>query len=131
MLKVIIDTNIIISSLWGGNPKEIINLWQKNLIILICSEKIIKEYLNVLSRFKIEENINNWSNEFFNKSVIVVPKKEITIIKDDPTDNIFIEAAITGKADYIISGDKHLLKIRKYKKTKIINAATFLKIIFP
>ncbi len=59
--------------------------------------------------------------------VIVIPKESINIIKEDPDDNKFIEAAIAGKADLIVSQDRHLLKLKNYGKIKIITPEEFLK----
>lgn len=51
----------------------------------------------------------------------------LNVIKDDPTDNIFLNCAVDGKADYLISGDAHLLNIKKYKRIKILTAKEFLE----
>ena len=59
-------------------------------------------------------------------AIIVYPKIKINLVKDDPDDNKFIEAAITGNAEYIISQDKHLLRIKKYKEIKILSPEQFL-----
>jgi len=63
-------------------------------------------------------------------SQIVEPKKKISVVKDDPDDNKIIECAIEAKADYIISQDKHLLKLKSYKNIKIITPDDFLSKFF-
>jgi len=50
------------------------------------------------------------------------------VIKEDPDDNIIITSAVIGKADYIISGDEHLLKLKEFKRVKILNANDFLSL---
>jgi putative PIN family toxin of toxin-antitoxin system len=50
----------------------------------------------------------------------------LNVIDIDPTDNIFIECAVSGKADYIISGDKHLLELGTYEGINIIKSRDFL-----
>jgi putative PIN family toxin of toxin-antitoxin system len=55
MLKVVIDTNVFISSFFGGVPREIINLWKKGEIVLCLSQEIIEEYLEVLNRLGLKD----------------------------------------------------------------------------
>ena len=62
-------------------------------------------------------------------SIIVKPTKTINIIKEDPADNKVIEVALESRSRYIISGDKHLLNLRKYKNTKILSAREFIDIL--
>jgi putative PIN family toxin of toxin-antitoxin system len=57
---------------------------------------------------------------------IIVPRSNLDIISDDPSDNKFIECAIDGRADYIISGDKHLLDHDTYRGVQILRAKDFL-----
>jgi len=63
------------------------------------------------------------------KSIIVIPDNKLEIIKDDPDDNKFLEAAVQGKAEFIISQDKHLLKIIEYERIKIVHPKDFIKMI--
>jgi len=63
-----------------------------------------------------------------NMSTIVQPKNEVCVIEDDPDDNIVLECGLEGKANYIISGDEHLLKLKKYEGTIIVKAQEFLDI---
>jgi len=59
----------------------------------------------------------------------VEPKKKLELIKDDPDDNIVLECALEGNVDYIISGDEHLLELKKFENIRIVSANDFLKII--
>lgn len=60
--------------------------------------------------------------------VIITSPSHGTIVRDDPDDDKFIHCAVSGNADYIVSGDSHLLKLGGYGKVKIVNAFDFLKI---
>ena len=62
-------------------------------------------------------------------SYLVKPRKKLNAVKEDPTDNKIIECAIEGKADYIVSGDNHLLKLEKFEEVKIIKASRMLEIL--
>jgi len=62
-------------------------------------------------------------------SLFVEPQKRIFTVTEDPDDNKFLECAMEAKADYIISGDPHLLDMKKSKTVKIVTASEFLDII--
>ena len=74
------------------------------------------------------EEIHYWESLVPKKSELVVPNKKIEIVKDDPDDNKFIETALEGKAEYIVTQDKHLLKIKEFKGIKIITPEEFIKL---
>lgn len=113
IVRAVVDTNVIISSLWGKNPGKIIELWDKDKILLIVSQEILDEYFEVLDRFELsEEDIEELTLLFSNsrKTLLVKPKSKQTVIKRDPKDNKFLECALEGEAAFIISGDKDLIE---------------------
>ena len=131
MIKVVIDTNTIISSLWGGKPGKVITLWKAREVRLLISEEILKEYLRVLARFKLtDKDLKAWASFFTDPGRVekISPVKHFEIIKEDTSDNKFLDCAVTGKAEYIISGDKHLCNLKEFKGIPILNADKFLKI---
>jgi len=133
-MKAVLDTNVFISGIfWEGNfCSEIISRWRIGKIELISSKEIIEELVKTLRDFKIsmpEEMIQEWINLIIENSIIVEPFERIEIIKEDITDNKFLEAAIAGNANLIISQDKHLLKLREYQNIKIITPEKALTLI--
>jgi len=62
-------------------------------------------------------------------ATLVEPKKKLKVVKDDPQDNKFLECALEAKADLIVSGDKHLLKLKEYEGIPIVSSADFLKLV--
>jgi len=72
--------------------------------------------------------IRKWIDLIVRNSIIVEPKERINIVKDDQKDNIFIETAVAGNVDYIISQDSHLLKLKEFRGIKIITPEEFNKI---
>ncbi|MEW6095484.1 MAG: putative toxin-antitoxin system toxin component, PIN family [bacterium] len=131
MLRVVIDTNTIISNLWGGRPKEVVELWRDGRIKLVVSEPILKEYLRVLNRFNLTESeLKEWTLLLSDpqRADVVRPLFQLNVIKDDPADDKFLECALQGKADFIVSGDTHLINLEEYKGIKVVNARRFLEI---
>ena len=91
----------------------------------------VSEIIKVLKDFKIklsDDMIKEWVDLIVRNSIIVEPKEKISIIKDDSKDNIFIETAVAGSVDYIVSQDNHLLKLREFRGIKIITPEEFLKL---
>jgi len=130
-MRVVIDTNVFVSSFFGGNPKKIIDLWKEEKITLCLSNAILDEYIDVLSRIgmkneaELQELLSFFSKGFNILFTTKTPK--IKIVKNDPHDDKFIECAVALKADVVITGDRELLAVEKYMGTKILTPQQFLK----
>lgn len=129
-MRVVIDTNIFVSSFFGGNPKKIIDLWKNEEVTLCLSHAILDEYIEVLrgigmkDECEIEELLSLFSRGFNLLFTTKTPK--IKIIKNDPDDDKFIECASALKADAVITGDKEVLSIKEYMGIKILTPQQFL-----
>jgi len=132
-MKITADTNILISALgWEGNEYNLIEKCMKKEIILVISLDIINEFKKVALRPKFgftKEEIDDFIDAIIDVALVVQPLERINIIKDDPTDNRILECAMEGKVDYIVSGDRHLLKLKKYRLIKIVRSYEILKIL--
>lgn len=133
MLKVVIDTNIFISGvlIGRGNSAIILKAWKRaRKFQLFVSQEIIQEILRVMRRLGVAEDIViDWEKTLTTDTVVVSPARKIHVVKDDPSDNKFLECAVEVKADYIVTGDKHLKKVDKFEDVKIINPKEFLDIL--
>jgi hypothetical protein len=134
-IKAILDTNILISILLKKTlTKEFLKILEEQRVEFYTSEEILNELARVLSYPKIE-NVLKKSGidkklglEVLLKNLRVVkPKMKIDLVKEDPSDNKFLECAAEVKAEYVVSGDKHLLKLRRFRDTKIVTAREFLE----
>jgi len=130
-MKVVIDTNIFVSSFFGGNPKKIIDLWKQGTIILCLSDKILDEYILVLQRLGLEDEkeLDELLSIFAKGIHTLFTKKtpQLQLIVEDPDDDKFIECAVALEAEYIVTGDKAFLSYEKYMGIKILSASNFLK----
>jgi putative PIN family toxin of toxin-antitoxin system len=134
-LKVVIDTNVVISGLlFGGTPGKLSPLWQKRAIKPVASKQIIDEYLRVLTypRFKLDEAEINFIlyHEILPYFDIIDAPAQEKVIAEDPADDKFIHCALAGHATYIISGDQHLLAIEVYRDIQILSPSEFLRTNF-
>lgn len=132
--RVVLDTNVLVSAFihHRGNEWKILDLVREGIIQLILSKEILDEFQKVIARGKF-----GFSTDLIIETVvlvieiaeIIVPQSRLDIVHDDPSDNKFIECAIDGNADYVISGDRHLLDIGNYREVKILKAKDFLNIM--
>lgn len=134
MVKVVLDTNVIISALlFGGIPGKILSLANKNVIKLLISPFIFNEIAQVLQkRFNWdEEKIMDALSAIEEVATVIEPKTKLSIIKQKDSDNRILECAVSGHADYIVSGDtKHILPLGEYRGIKILRPAVFLLLEF-
>ncbi|OHE56464.1 MAG: putative toxin-antitoxin system toxin component, PIN family [Thaumarchaeota archaeon RBG_16_49_8] len=132
MTRVVIDTNILISALLGaGKTRQLVQkLLRKHTVIL--SRPMLAEVTDVLSRDKFAEIKNQQTDRFISnlehRSKIVNIRSNFKIVKEDPDDDIVLNTAYSGKADYIVTGDNHLLTLKEFKRTKIIDTNQMLNI---
>lgn len=132
-IRVVLDTNVFISGMfWGeGKPHEILRKCYKREINLFISRDIIEEVEGILTREKkfelTQDEIIEHLKLIMANSILVKPRQKIEVVREDPADNRVLECAVEAEADYIVSGDKHLLKLKRYKNLKIVNASEFLE----
>jgi len=130
VIKVVLDTNVFVSSYFGGNPRKVVDLWKTGEVILCISRPIIDEYIEVLRRLGLqdEKELGELLGLFARGFHIVFTAEtpELHIVEDDPDDNKFIECAVALKADFIISGDKALTAIHDYMGIRIVNPKEFI-----
>ncbi len=129
-MRVVLDTNVFVSGIhWNGSSEKILKAWMRNDIDLVSSLPIIEELLRILISFKVPlepDDISWWESLILEKSMIVVPTERVNVVTD-PDDNQFVEAALEGKAQYIISQDKHLLILKEYRGIKVLHPDNFLE----
>lgn len=129
-LKIVLDTNILISgTYWFGNPKTIIELAITNKIQVFTSIELINEYKNILVRefLETEKSAENKTRLILDFSNLIKPITKVSICID-PDDNKVLEIALEVRADIIVSGDKHLLSLKKFEEIQILTAKKFIEL---
>lgn len=139
MIRVVLDTNVIVSAIIGRrySPSlEIFESFKSHKFILATSVAILEEIEEVLNRERIIKfhgfNLSKRSKIIINlaKSSSIVPDTSvIEVVQDDPDDNKILVCAFEAEASYIVTGDRHLLKLKKFKGTKIVTPREFKDIL--
>jgi len=136
-MRAVLDTNVFISGiLWKGTPHKIIELAEKQKIEIAISLEILEELAGVIKRPKFKPYLNQAEStpqqiveRVVSLTQVFLSTKRVTIIKIDPTDNMFLSCALASGASFIISGDKHLLNLKQYQGIKVISPAQFFKLV--
>lgn len=138
MLKVVFDTNVIVSGVTAsaGHPHEALEAWRRGELVLLISQPIVDEVVEVLGRpfFRDRRHIDETDvvrirRALETDAVLVSPKKRLRAVEEDPDDDRVLECALEGGADYLVSGNHHLLELREYRGTRIVSPREFLTIL--
>lgn len=127
--NIVVDTNVLISAyLWKGKPRQALQLIRSGGFQLLFCRQTIDELVRVFSlkfsldtsdMYRIIEDIRSMGKAI----VVLSAERPITA---DPTDNIFVNLALDGKADLIISGDSHLLRLKGFRNIRVVTVVEFL-----
>jgi putative PIN family toxin of toxin-antitoxin system len=132
MLRVVLDTNIIVSALLTdqGLPALILDLAISRRIQLFYSQALMSEYEEVLSRRRFDfppKKVKKTLAEIKRAGIDIFPTQTIILITEDPKDNRILEASQTAQAHYIITGNRKHFPFQKFKKTRIVSPREFLE----
>lgn len=134
-MKVVFDTNILLSAfLWQKDLKPIYHIIREGKVAPCFTQYTWAEFIRALSYKKFEkqlEKIGIAPEEIIklltSRSYFVVSHLQVAEIKEDPSDNFILACALSCQASFIVSGDKHLLKFKKFCGIPIISPREFLK----
>lgn len=133
-MKIVIDSNIFISGIfWKGASNEIIKLAEEKKVEICATLEIVEELFGVLRRDKFGKFYEEAATEpeyvfgkIFELVKIYSCKSNVHIIKDDPSDDKFLACAVASNADFIVSGDKHLLKLKSFQGIPVVAPRQFI-----
>lgn len=130
-MKVVLDTNVLVSALIkASKPRDLFNKLAKDKQIVL-SRAILEEFLEVIDDPKIakytsENDVTVFLNTLKNSARIVQVKSKFKAVKENPDDDTIIQTAYDNKADYIISGARHLLLLKQFKGIRILTVDEML-----
>jgi len=134
---VVLDTNVWVSALiWGGKPAEVVKAAEDRRLRIFISEEIVGEISRVLEYPKLKQAYlgGGLGRRDLMEAVLKVCRfvkvtKKVNIVEEHPADNKFIECALAAHADYLVSGDKHLIKVARHEDIDIVSVGAFTDIL--
>ena len=130
-MKLVLDTNIFISSFfWGGNPRKIMTRIIDGRDILFVSYEILQEVFFVMSRPKFNVNhrqVIRFINSIEEIALRVTLLGTVQGVCRDSDDDKILECAVLGDVDFIISGDRDLLSLKKFQGISIMSASEYIE----
>lgn len=128
-MRVVLDTNVLVSAFVfpGGAPEHVYRLAVEGQIDLVTSRALLTELGRVLSeKFNNPRAAAEALAQITALATIVEPTEAVSVIEADPDDDRVLEAALEGRAEMIVSGDRHLLQLKDWREMRIISPADFL-----
>lgn len=129
-MRVVIDTNVLVSAFNfpGGPPEGVYRLALEHRIESVTSLALLAELGRVLGeKFAWEPSrVDEAVAQVAETATVVRSQESVQVVKEDPADDRVLEAAVAGGAEFIVSGDSHLLRLGSWRGIKMVKAATFL-----
>lgn len=131
MLRVVLDTNVVVSAVISkGKPRELLNRGIENRYRIVTSEPLLKEIGTVLHRSKFktsEDEVNDVILALIQSSDITTIVSNFKAVRQDPADDMILNTAHDGGVDVIVTGDRHLLDLKRFKRTRIMSVSEALR----
>lgn len=137
-MRVVLDANIYVSTLISdkGNPAKIVNRWLSGEFEVLVSPPIIDEILRVTGYERIQrkyarvrENRLEFVALVSEQGIWTELQEELSVITADKSDNRYLECAVSGGAQYVVTGDDHLLELGAYQGIAIVTPAAFVTLL--
>jgi putative PIN family toxin of toxin-antitoxin system len=131
-MKAVLDTNVLISAVIStGTSYEVLIKGFEGGYTLVISPETIQEFEDTLLKYPDKfhmspEEVQKERDTIEYFAEFVTPKTEVNAIEDDESDNMFLEAAVTADAEYVVSGDPHLLNLDSYRGIEMLPPDEFL-----
>ena len=138
MMRVVVDANVLVSAILSprGTPAQILNAWRAAQFDLVISEAILAEIDRVFRYPKIakrhrwsEEQLQAFLDDLAHIAILTPGILTLAVITEAPLDDRYLECAVEGEAEYIVSGDQLLVRLGTYQSIAILTPRAFLEIL--
>jgi putative PIN family toxin of toxin-antitoxin system len=130
-VRIVPDTNILISAaIWGGNPASLLEAGVRGEVEFFISPSILDETTRILRRKGIDQARIDVIVEFIQAATTEVTASPLlNVVPGDPKDDHIVAAAVAAKAEAIVTGDKHLLRMGSYEGISMLTPADLLRLL--
>jgi putative PIN family toxin of toxin-antitoxin system len=131
MPRAVLDTNVLVSAVISqGKPRELLSKGIAKQFSIVLSDFILKEFVRVLRRPRFEtseDEIQKIVLAFIQTGEVVSVRSNFRVVRGDPDDDAIVNTAHDGRADVIVTGDSHLLRLKSFKGIKIVSVSEALR----
>lgn len=137
-IRAVIDTNVVVSSLIvvGSPPEQVLEALRRSQFALVLSRALADEYTRALSKPKATKThqmddftVRRYVRQLEQASEMVEPASTRRVVQKDADDDAVVACAVAGGADFIVTGDRHLLDMRVHSGIHIVTPAMFLSLL--
>jgi len=134
-MRVTLDTNVLVSAFISkrGHSADVLDLIVTfDEITLVLSNAILEEFMDVMNRKEVAARFDYSKTDItrFEASIRgVAVRSSLKAVREDPDDDVVVNTAIDGRADYIVSGDRHLRELKRFQGVRIVSPRAFLTIL--
>ncbi len=128
-MRVVVDTNVFVSSFFGGAPREVLDFWKRGEITLCVSRDLVDEYVEVLNRLRLKADLLHELLDLLASGynlVFTASTPALQVVRRDPDDNMLFECAVALDAKMIVTGDKAVRDVGRYMNIEVLTPAEFL-----
>ncbi len=130
MPRVVAGTNVLVSAvIANGKPREFLRRCIRGDVTLLTSPAILREFADVLHRPKFrmrDDEVRRTLTALAETAEVIEPQSTFHVVHEDPDDDAVLHVAHDGRADFIVSGDRHLLDLKEFRGIPILAVADFL-----
>jgi putative PIN family toxin of toxin-antitoxin system len=135
-MRLVLDTNVVVSGLlWYSTPAQLIEAARADEVELFTSRVLLAELTRILRRAKFDKAITASGMSldvlvlgYADITTLVTPEAIPATILNDPDDDHVLACALAAKADYIVSGDRHLLDLKEHQGIRIVTVAEAVRV---
>ncbi len=130
MIKIVLDTGVLAESFWDGPARSVIELWKSGELTLCVSQPILREYTQLVSKLGASaREKEEFFSIFVNNPLVATAgsARRVDVVREDPADDMFLDCAVAGGADFVITNDTHLLELESYRGITIAMPSDFVK----
>ena len=139
MIRVVLDANIFVSALIrpeGPPGRLLLELVEREAFELIVSPGIVEEIRRALREDAVRRYVpltpreaEAWLSSALVRAVLVEGKSAVEVVAADPQDDEYFAASVEGAADFLVTGDKHILDVKRYGRTVVVTPRAFLEML--
>lgn len=138
MIRAVLDANVLVSAILSptGTPARLVALWRAERFTVVVSDALLREIYEVLHYPKLlvrhgwsEAQMRAFVGELAHYAIRTPGALTLTVIEDDPADNRYLECAIEGAADFLVTGDGLLLNLGAYQGVTMLTPRAFLDLL--